>query len=176
MPANAVDSLSRSTGGAAEARPALAMLNAFAGVGAERFHLLLTDLGGGKVSFRGNRSLAELDGIVQAHLAGTNDDLRHLSPLKILLDDARTWARSRGDHVLHLGGGRAGKKDSLFAFKARFSPSRHTFHTGRWIREPRLYREFVAVRRRSLGVCDSSAEEYFPGYRARPASAAGVRK
>jgi hypothetical protein len=60
MPAHAVDSLSRSTGGAAAAQPALDMLTLFASVGAERFHLLLTDLAGGKVSFRGNRSLAEL--------------------------------------------------------------------------------------------------------------------
>ena len=118
----------------------------------------------------------ELDGIVQAHLAGTNDALRHLSPLKVLLDDARTWARSRGDHVLHLGGGRAGKEDSLFAFKARFSPNRHAFHTGRWILEPRRYREFVAVRWSSVATCDSTAEEYFPAYRARPASAAGAAK
>jgi hypothetical protein len=36
------------------------MLDTFASVGAERFHLLLTDLAGGKVSFRGNRSLTEL--------------------------------------------------------------------------------------------------------------------
>jgi RepB DNA-primase from phage plasmid len=60
MPAHAVDSSSRSTAGAAAAQPALDMLDVFASVGAERFHLLLTDLAGGKVSFRGNRSLAEL--------------------------------------------------------------------------------------------------------------------
>ena len=116
----------------------------------------------------------EMDGIVQAHLAGTNDDLRHLSPLKVLLDDARSWARSRGDHVLHLGGGRAGKEDSLFAFKARFSPSRHAFHTGRWILEPRLYREFVSER--SLGDCGSTGEEYFPAYRARPSLPTGSQR
>ena len=138
-----------------------------------RLHLLVTrwedDVGAACL-------FTELDGIVQAHLAGTNDDLRHLSPLKVLLDDARAWARSRGDHVLHLGGGRAGKGDSLFAFKARFSPSRHAFHTGRWILEPRLYRELVAVRRRSSVASDSSAEEYFPAYRARPASAKGTNR
>jgi len=130
-----------------------------------RLHLLVTrwkDAVGAACLF------TELDGIVQAHLAGTNEDLRHLSPLKVLLDDARSWARSRGDHVLHLGGGRAGKEDSLFAFKARFSPNRHAFHTGRWILEPRLYRDFVTTRSCSLGACD---EGYFPAYRARPASA-----
>jgi hypothetical protein len=114
--------------------------------------------------------LTELGGIVQAHMAGTNADLRHLSPLKVLLDDARSWARSRGDHVLHLGGGRDGKEDSLLAFKARFSDSRHAFHTGRWILEPRLYRELVAARWRSPAACDSTANGYFPAYRGRPAS------
>jgi lipid II:glycine glycyltransferase (peptidoglycan interpeptide bridge formation enzyme) len=133
-----------------------------------RLHLLVTrsqDAVGAACLF------TELDGIVQAHLAGTNEDLRHLSPLKVLLDDARSWARSRGDHVLHLGGGRAGKEDSLFAFKARFSSSRHAFHTGRWILEPRLYQDLVATRWRSLGTCESTRDGYFPAYRARPASA-----
>ena len=133
-----------------------------------RLHLLVTRW---KEAVGAVCLFTELDGIVQAHLAGTNEDLRHLSPLKVLLDDARSWARSRGDHVLHLGGGRAGNEDSLFAFKARFSPNRHAFHTGRWILEPRLYREFVAARWRSLGACDSTGEGYFPAYRARPASA-----
>jgi hypothetical protein len=130
-----------------------------------RLHLLVTrwndDVGAACL-------FTELNGIVQAHLAGTNEDLRHLSPLKVLLDDARSWARSRGDHVLHLGGGRAGKEDSLFAFKARFSPNRHAFHTGRWILEPRLYRELVAARWRSLGVCIGTEKGYFPAYRTRP--------
>ena len=38
----------------------------------------------------------EHDGIVQAHLVGTNDEFRALSPLKLLLDDARSWASERG--------------------------------------------------------------------------------
>jgi len=130
-----------------------------------RLHLLVTRW---KEAVGAACLFTELNGIVQAHLAGTNEDLRHLSPLKVLLDDARSWARSRGDRVLHLGGGRAGKEDSLFAFKARFSPSRHAFHTGRWILEPQLYQDFVAARSCSLGACD---EGYFPAYRARPASA-----
>ena len=44
-----IGAIMRSTGGGAEARPALDMLDAFARVGAQRFHLLLTDLAGGKV-------------------------------------------------------------------------------------------------------------------------------
>ena len=61
MPADALDSQSRSTGGGtAAAQPALAMLAAFASVGAERFDLTLTDAAGEKVNFRSNRTLDQL--------------------------------------------------------------------------------------------------------------------
>jgi lipid II:glycine glycyltransferase (peptidoglycan interpeptide bridge formation enzyme) len=75
----------------------------------------------------------ESNGSMHAHLAGVNEQFRRLSPLKILLDDVRRWARERGNALLHLGGGRGGRDDSLFAFKARFSPRRHQFYTGQWI-------------------------------------------
>jgi RepB DNA-primase from phage plasmid len=45
-----------------------AMLDAFASVGAERFDLTLTAAAGGKVAFRGNRSLAELHPALSAIL------------------------------------------------------------------------------------------------------------
>jgi hypothetical protein len=45
---------------APDAQPALAMLDAFASVGARRFDLTLTDVAGTKVGFRGNRSLDQL--------------------------------------------------------------------------------------------------------------------
>jgi hypothetical protein len=132
-----------------------------------RLHLLVTRW---KEAVAAACLFTELGGIVQAHLAGTNEALRHVSPLKVLLDDARSWARSRDNHVLHLGGGRGGKEDSLFAFKARFSRNRHAFHTGRWILEPRLYHEFVAARSRLQGRCESTGDGFFPAYRARPAA------
>lgn len=61
MPAQAVDSLSRSTGGgSAVAQPALAMLAAFASVGANHFDITWTNTAGAKVAFRSNRSLDEI--------------------------------------------------------------------------------------------------------------------
>jgi hypothetical protein len=60
MPADTIDTVMTSTGEGAEARAALDMLDAFAGVGAKAFHLLLTDIAGGKVKFYSNRPLAEL--------------------------------------------------------------------------------------------------------------------
>jgi len=52
----------RSTGGAmtGAAQPALAMLDAFASVGARRFDITFTNAAGEKVGFRGNRSLDQL--------------------------------------------------------------------------------------------------------------------
>jgi hypothetical protein len=60
MPADAIDSIGRSTGRGAEAQPALDMLAVFASVGVERFDLTLTDAAGGKVAFRGNQTLGQL--------------------------------------------------------------------------------------------------------------------
>ena len=108
----------------------------------------------------------EFGGIVQAHLVGTNRTLLALSPFKVLLDDARMWARARGNTVLHLGGGRGGREDTLLKFKGEFSPRRHVFRVGRWVFDQRRYCDLVEARRSGSPdgwVLDAS---YFPGYRA----------
>jgi len=128
----------------------------------DRIHLLVTRLHG-EVAAAG--LFTEFGGIVQAHLVGTAVEMRALSPLKLMLDDARSWAHLRGDTVLHLGGGRGGEKDSLFAFKARFSPRRHAFHTGRWIIDPGRYEALVMARHAATPGLTSDAG-FFPAYRA----------
>lgn len=108
----------------------------------------------------------EFGGIVQAHLVATNDAAVSLSPSKVLLDDSRRWARERGDVVLHLGGGRGGREDSLFTFKSRFSDRRHLFHVGRWILDRTAYEDLLEVRltgRPDGRVLDPT---FFPAYRA----------
>ncbi len=113
----------------------------------------------------------EYQGMVHAHLAGSSDELRRLSPLKVLLDDVRRWAQPRGNRVFHLGGGRSGKDDSLLAFKGRFSPRRHDFYVGRWVLEPSAYRALCEERRAyaqaSSLVAVADQEEFFPRYRTR---------
>jgi hypothetical protein len=100
-------------------------------------------------------------GILHPHLAGTSTKYLSMSPLKVMWDDVRIWAAQRGDRVMHLGGGRGGTKDSLFAFKARFSPLRHEFYTGRWILDRPRYERLAASSRGA----DPEAG-YFPVYRA----------
>ena len=65
----------------------------------------------------------------------------------MLLDDVRRWAQARGNQVFHFGGGRAGKDDSLMAFKARFSRRRHEFYLGRWILEADAYQSLCEQHR-----------------------------
>lgn len=97
---------------------------------------------------------------------GSNDKYRNLSPSKVLLDDALRWARSRGLSVMHLGGGRGGQEDALFWFKSRFSPRRHTFHTGRWVLDRAGYRELLDRRSAALPDGDRLDPGFFPAYRA----------
>jgi hypothetical protein len=110
----------------------------------------------------------EYRGIVQAHLAGVNPDMIALSPLKVLLDDVRRWAKDRGNRVFHLGGGRSGRSDSLMAFKARFSARRHDFCTGRWVLDPSAYCWLASehLRRAKEASQVIADDDYFPAYRA----------
>lgn len=130
---------------------------------AGHLHLLVTALDG---SIGAAGLFTEFDGIVQAHLVGTNADLRGLSPFKVLLDDARMWARERGDRVLHLGGGRGGREDTLMSFKGEFSPRRHLFHTGRWILDESVYQDLLNARLSGRGEAYDVDPSFFPAYRA----------
>jgi hypothetical protein len=111
----------------------------------------------------------EYQGIVQAHLAGSSEQWRALSPFKVLLDDVRRWARERGNRIFHIGGGRAGRDDSLFAFKARFSRCRHPFYVGRWILDADAYHSLCEQRRTYAHDTGLELEDtdFFPGYRTR---------
>ena len=132
-----------------------------------KLHLLISDLEGQPAAAG---LFTEHDGIVQAHLVGTNDEFRALSPLKLLLDDARSWASERGNTVLHLGGGRGGHDDSLLAFKRRFSPQRHRFSVGRWVLEPGSYAALTSTwmsRIEHDGHRDVDPD-FFPTYRSLP--------
>lgn len=106
------------------------------------------------------------DGICQYHLGATRDRALRQAPIKLLFDEARLWAAGRGARVLHLGGGQ-GREDSLFQFKAGFSSRRHDFAIWRWVAQPDVYAQLVAVREgaeRQRGRQLASAD-FFPRYR-----------
>lgn len=130
---------------------------------AGRLHLLATFMGDAVVVAG---LFMEFGGVVEWHLVGSSQAFRDLSPSKLLVDDAITWARDRGNRILHIGGGYGGREDSLFWFKSRFSPQRHIFQTGRWVLEPRLYEELVGARRAAILVPGRLDPNFFPTYRA----------
>lgn len=100
------------------------------------------------------------DGIVQYHLSGTHESAVAAGPTKLMIDTARRWAVEQQARVLHLGGGVSGTKDSLFKFKAGFSPLEHSFQLWKWIINPDAYHELCSV----MGSDQESS--YFPAYRA----------
>ena len=104
-------------------------------------------------------------GIAEAHLTGVNKDFAKYSPLKGLIDRTCEIAREFGADVLHLGAGRGGVEDSLFAFKARFSKRRHDFVLGRWIVDADKYRHL----NKEKNLEDDGT--FFPAYRKPPITA-----
>ena len=113
----------------------------------------------------------ECCGIVQAHLGGTRTAYLNLSPFNLLLHEARLWAKSRGNTVLHLGGGVGGsKEDRLYIFKSGFSRQRHVFKTARFVLDQALYNGLVEQRSQFLGISVDQllSSQFFPAYRATP--------
>jgi hypothetical protein len=112
----------------------------------------------------------EFAGIVQTYLSASDREVRP-SVKPLFYDDVRRWARDRGNRVLHLGGGRGSKDDSLLQFKARFSSRRHPFSIGRWILDADACRELTAARTTTLEPGAVLDPEYFPPYRSPLADA-----
>jgi hypothetical protein len=111
--------------------------------------------------------VTEFNGLIQLHLSGIESDLLRYSPHKVAYDDIRKWGQSLGHHTLHMGGGRGGAADSLFTFKARFSPRRHSFVTGRIVLDAEAYREIFEEKSRICGLNNEPAQtNFFPAYRA----------
>ncbi len=104
-----------------------------------------------------------VEGIVQYHLSGSREQFAAHSPTKLMFDHLWRWAHGAGQTVFHLGGGLGSRADSLFRFKAGFSPWHLGFRTWRLVVRPRCYRELVRGRRP-----DADAEDldgFFPAYR-----------
>lgn len=110
----------------------------------------------------------ECGGIVQAHLGGTRSEFLSRSPFHLLLYSAATWARTRGNQYLHLGGGVGGASDRLLQFKRGFSPRLYAFSTLRLVTDEARYGELTARRAHEAGVPveELAGREFFPAYRA----------
>lgn len=125
----------------------------------DRMHLAVA-LEGDEVV--GGNTFFEYDGIATGYVSSTRR-ARNRYADELLYDEVRRWCKSRGDTVFHLGGGKGGSNDSLFSYKAGFSPSRHPFHTWRVVTDPVAYAGLVRDRRPAADPADLTAT--FPSYR-----------
>jgi hypothetical protein len=116
--------------------------------------------------------LFECDGIVQAHLGGSDSRFIRQSPFSLLIHHARLWARARGNRVLHLGGGVGGGDDAVMRFKTGFSSLTRPYRTLRAVLDAEACALLTAARAAELGTSPSELEllGYFPAYRTTGAS------
>jgi len=136
----------------------------------EHLHLCLIRIEG-KVAAGG--MFSETCGIVQYHLGGTKNEFLKHHGAKFMFDFVRTWAKERGNRVFHLGGGLGGAEDSLFDFKAGFSPMRRPFHTWRLIADHDAYSAAISQWERRAAKKADPPEGFFPAYRKRLTAADG---
>lgn len=99
--------------------------------------------------------------IMQYHLAGTTEDFIKVTPMKLILDEARLLGNELNLDYLHLGGGVGGSdEDPLFRFKAGFSNYYCQYQVWELIVDSKTYDEMVL---------ENNAVEkgsFFPLYRA----------
>ena len=92
------------------------------------------------------------------HLGATGDAARDLGASNLLLYGAALWGQGQSLYEFHLGGGTDGR-DSLFAFKQRFSPEgRREFWVGKLVHDEEAYR-------RLSGGAEIDYDGFFPAYR-----------
>lgn len=107
--------------------------------------------------------------IIQYHLAGTALEFISYSPMKLILDEARSIGSKLKLYYLHLGGGAGGSdQDSLFRFKSGFSNFSHQYKNWQLIVNQKKYKELTKKQGTDKDSC------FFPAYRANPISKSKV--
>lgn len=101
------------------------------------------------------------NGIIHAHLSGTDTNYLHLSPAYILKYGTALWGKEKGYDFIHYGGGTSTSlEDPLYLFKGKFAQNtKFEFYIGKKVWNENLYNELCRI------ADVSTDEEYFPAYR-----------
>ncbi len=99
------------------------------------------------------------------HLSASDPAFRRLQANSLLLWKAVEWSQDQGLSLMHLGGGYSSSNDSLFKFKAGFSPYTGEYYVGKVIHDREKYDEIVEQSVRLKRQEDAADEHYFPAYR-----------
>jgi len=101
------------------------------------------------------------DGIMQAHLLGTREEYLADSPAKLLTEEITIIGRELGVKYYNLGGGVGFKEDSLFRWKANFSPLTFDYKSWRYVANKEVYRTLLTKQEVEL----NTEVDFFPLYR-----------
>lgn len=88
--------------------------------------------------------------------SANDSDFFYLSANSNIIYEACKWGENQGKKQLHLGGG-TNEDDSLFRFKKNFTSNTYDFYIGKSIRDPGIYKKFIAIK--------GENPDYFPSYR-----------
>lgn len=104
------------------------------------------------------------DGIMHAHLLGSNSRLLDIGGGAILEATAARWGKENGYHYIHHGGGRtAATDDPLYLYKKKFGKNTEfDFYIGKKIWNQEIYDQAVEARKNEGEISNQS---YFPIYR-----------
>jgi hypothetical protein len=110
--------------------------------------------------------------IVQNHLSASTGDIESALGSRLVIDEARLWAKKAGATMMHLGGGFGGKEDGVFEFKSGFSKCRADFYLWKMVLLPSVYGRLTLARQGyfSTGADGRLDESFFPSYRSSPLS------
>jgi len=114
----------------------------------------------------GGAMFIKKNNIVQYHLSGAKEEYLNLNPIKVLIDEARINATNENYTYFNLGGGKGGKEDSLFRFKAGFSKDFWIFSVWKYIINKDAYDGLV--QKTLINVPKDLHKDYlayFPHYR-----------
>jgi hypothetical protein len=108
------------------------------------------------------------------YLSCSDRDHDRLGTNDLLQFKAVDWASRGGLKAYLLGGGRSGE-DSLFRFKAKFSPQRRAFFLGKRIHLPKIYDALCEEKMKQEGIRPEEfiSRSWFPLYRSSPSRQGG---
>ena len=127
----------------------------------ERLHLCVIEQKGEVVAAG---LFSEVCGIVQYVYGGSRTGALRHGPLKTMISFMTMWAKDRGNHSLHLGGG-VRSDDDLFHFKVGFSPRTHPVLSWRLIVDDAAYGRLTTVWQTREKAVPDAVEGFFPAYR-----------
>lgn len=101
------------------------------------------------------------NGIMQAHLIGTNTDYIKFSPTRLMVDEVAKMGRESGVKYYNLGGGVGFKEDNVYNWKLCFTDNTLDFNTWRYIANAPVYQQLL----NNKNLVEADNIDFFPLYR-----------